>query len=628
MPKAIETQTKTIKELFSNEQNSILGSNGIFAIPEYQRPYSWTASEQCDKLWQDLDAAVESSSSGTAYFLGSIIIDTSENDFQKSNKHYLIDGQQRVTTFFLLLKALLLRINAILEGMKNDEDFRTLKSKFEDYQKDIIRCLYIFENDDDVYSIIDNKKLINELNIKYCNESINEPIYESDPYSKDLENILLGTTVDEIKNKVIDIKFKKKDNRHTSFYKNFMFFVKKFDEKEIGYIKRFADVFLSHCQVITVISYQIGEAIDIFNSLNSTGTPLSDADVISANLYKGIPWSEREDFKIKWSTVVQDTNELQTKKVVDIDDIFNQYMYILRAEKGESSTTLPSVRKYFLNTNSNALKNPMKFINDIELLVKVWKPDDKPILSETINLQNVKQVLLKNNSNFKFFLATYLYFHQQDSETEKLLFSEELLKLFAILSIPNMTETYSSSNFKQFLINLNMEVGKGLTNTEIVEKIHKHILSTFKKDEIKQNLIDSPIGAGLVYLNEYLFAKENNYKLDLSFGNIEIEHIMPASGKNLISIRQDAGLNESDFESMVNLIGNKILLEQNINGSISNEWFKLKKQSSINDKCGYKDSRFSIAQSLISYPSDVWTKNDIKLATEKAATRIADFIFS
>lgn len=621
MPKEIETKSITIKELFSNTQNSILASKGIFAIPEYQRPYSWIASEQCDKLWQDLEVASENSYNETAYFLGSIIIDNADNESQGSNLHNLIDGQQRVTTFFLLMKALLMRINEILKSIPNDEDSQRSKSQLEDRRKDLIRCIYLMD-DDDIFDVLHNKRQFSEFTIKYCNNAISEL------YKDELAVIINGQNYEEIENTVKHIKFKKSSNKYTNFYKNFLFFVEKFKGKEESYIRKFANDFLTHCQVIAVISYQNGEAIDIFNSLNSTGMPLSDADVISANLHKGTPQDKKDDFKKNWGAIVQDTNILQTRKIVDIDDIFNQYMYIKRAEKGESSTTLPGVRKYFLSINSDMLKNSENFIEDLQSLIEIWKFDQAPKTKEEQNLNNVKQVLLKNNSNFKFFLATYLYFNKNDSDTEKLLFAEELLKLFTILSVPNTTETYSSSNFKQFLINLNMEIGKGLTCKDIILKIHTHIVTKFKKDVIKQNLIDYSVGGGIVYLNEYLFAKENDLNLDLTVGNIEIEHVMPASGKNLPAIKIDAGMDENEFDATVNLIGNKILLEQNINGSISNEWFKLKKQSSINDKCGYKDSHFPIAQSLINYHKDVWTKNDIESATEKAATRITDFIFN
>ena len=104
---------------------------------------------------------------------------------------------------------------------------------------------------------------------------------------------------------------------------------------------------------------------------------------------------------------------------------------------------------------------------------------------------------------------------------------------------------------------------------------------------------------------------------------------MPTSGRNIPTIQQDAKISsKEEFNSLVNKLGNKILLEEDINKSIGNEWFKTKKQSSVIDKIGYKDSKYVIATTLINFPKDKWTKKDIEEATQKAADRIVDFIFN
>ena len=126
-------------------------------------------------------------------------------------------------------------------------------------------------------------------------------------------------------------------------------------------------------------------------------------------------------------------------------------------------------------------------------------------------------------------------------------------------------------------------------------------------------------------LNEYLFAK-NNFNFP---ENVNIEHIMPSSGHNIDAIRIDAKIDsKEEFDSIVNKLGNKILLEEDINKSIGKEWFQMKKQKSIIDKSGYKDSQYAIARSLTDYESDLWTKEDVEIATQKAATRIVNFIFN
>ena len=110
--------------------------------------------------------------------------------------------------------------------------------------------------------------------------------------------------------------------------------------------------------------------------------------------------------------------------------------------------------------------------------------------------------------------------------------------------------------------------------------------------------------------------------------NANVEHIMPASGRNLATIRQDAGFNnKQEFEETVNKLGTKILLEAVINQAISNDWFKTKKQTSVTTRSGYKDSTFYLAQSLTSYSNDIWQRSDIEDSTQKITLRVSRFVF-
>ena len=55
---------------------------------------------------------------------------------------------------------------------------------------------------------------------------------------------------------------------------------------------------------------------------------------------------------------------------------------------------------------------------------------------------------------------------------------------------------------------------------------------------------------------------------------------------------------------------------------------KTKKNQSVKNKKGYKDSSFGIARALTEYPKDSWSKEDIEKATARAVNRIVGFIFS
>ncbi len=78
----------------------------IFSIPVYQRNYTW-AEENCEKLLQDI---VSISQNKKTHFMGSItyilhLIDD-EKSLRKLQEFVIIDGQQRITTLMLLLKAI------------------------------------------------------------------------------------------------------------------------------------------------------------------------------------------------------------------------------------------------------------------------------------------------------------------------------------------------------------------------------------------------------------------------------------------------------------------------------------------------------------------------------------------
>jgi uncharacterized protein with ParB-like and HNH nuclease domain/predicted transport protein len=76
-----------------------------FVIPIYQRNYSWTA-EQCEQLWNDLLRAGRDAKI-TAHFIGSIVyVERALSSVTSQESLLVIDGQQRLTTSTLLIAAL------------------------------------------------------------------------------------------------------------------------------------------------------------------------------------------------------------------------------------------------------------------------------------------------------------------------------------------------------------------------------------------------------------------------------------------------------------------------------------------------------------------------------------------
>lgn len=580
-----------------------------FVIPEYQRSYSWEIA-QCDKLWQDIEAFISSNASDP-YFFGTIIVDCSE-----VNKFSLIDGQQRTTTFLLLLKALLMQLNSAIKYIPIDEDSEALKAGLKANRNKIMAILYKAEDEDIPAMLKDNTNTKNILVIE--NKSINEL------HSEEVKKIIESIDFETSEQNVYKIPRKQKDNKYTNHFRNFKYFYYKLEVKSDSQLNQFAKVFLEKCQVIEIRSWQIEQAITMFNSLNSSGLPLADADIISAQLYSkaGI---DKKEFNEKWESINKLTDELNTRKIVDIDAVLQQFMYINRAINKEYvndtsvDVTTPGLRRYYTDIKKELLNEPLVLCENLAKITQIW---------DEIKDYPVVKLLLKCNENAKLYLSSYLYrFKTIDIVEEKVIeVCECFLRLFTILEL--VDAGYSSSKFKTFLFGENIKlVDNSITIETIKNDFNEHISLNWKEEDISEAICAYDKNL-IVFLNEYLYASSKSIKFDFA-ENVNIEHIMPASGRNITTIREDAGITDKEeFYSIVNKLGNKIFLEEDINKSIGNEWFKTKKQNSINSKSGYKDSKYNIAVALTAYPNDTWTKVDIDIATKKGVERIVKFIFN
>ncbi len=610
MAKTIEPKLMKIGEYLKLEEDA------EFVIPEYQRAYSW-GIDRCDKLWSDITQYVENKEKD-AYFFGTVILNCQDND----EKLLLIDGQQRTTTFLLLLKAFLLSINQAILDTQDSEDSRELNRKFRDRRKSIMSILYRVDTDE-IADEVDNdsdRRFFNSDASLIINHSISED------HKDDFSKILCASTFEEAEYNVDKIERKQKDNKYSNFFRNFKFFYEKINELGESKLNEVSKAFVEKCEVICIRSWNIDQAIVMFNSLNSDGLPLSDSDIILSKLYGEA--DDKDKFNRSWKVFKSYVEDLEKKEFASIDSILMQYMYYIRTRNGETSTadgktanvTVPGLRRYFTDINKDAIADPDTFVEKLTKLAKSWNMVvDYPCV----------QVLSKLNDNAKLFLASFFYrFENEVTEADVKELVESLMKLFAILEIEDMG--YSSSKFKSFLFLEEIKIANPkVTVEEIKNDFNTHITGNWNPEEVKQKISEYDKGV-LVYLNEYLFAKEYNLPFDLS-EKYDIEHIMPASGKNIQTIRIDANMNEEEFKNTVNKIGNKILLESAINRSISNEWFKTKVSTRLTDKSGYIDSRYPIAKALVekyrNSDKKLWTKEDIEAATAKASERITNFIF-
>lgn len=608
MAKEIEPKLKFISDYLKIDEQK------MFVIPEYQRGYSWTIA-QCDKLWQDIEGYIDESNAKDPYFFGTIILDCSQDE--EKDELNLIDGQQRTTTFLLLLKALLLRLDEILKTIKVNEDSRMLVAGLKSSRRTILEILYKADEEKQVM-IADDWNVVKESKL-LLNKSINEA------YKNELTTILLAEKYFDAEATVYKIPKKQKDNKYTNFFRNFKFFYERLGKLGESQLNVFAKTFLKKCQIIEIKSWQVEQAITMFNSLNSTGMPLSDADIISAQLYSH-SGENKNDFNLMWEKINKLASELSSKKVISIDGVLQEFMYMNRAQnldyiRNESvDVTTPGLRNFYLTIKPELLKDPMGLCKNFKKIVDIWDiVKDYPIV----------KILLKFNENAKLYLISYMMRFNLESLSEELVrnITETLIRLFALLEL--VDAGYSSTNFKTFLFKENTKlVDPTIPEKDVIVDFDAHISKVWNKADIMSSIMEYD-GNILVFLNDYLYAKSKKLPFDFA-ENVNIEHIMPGNGRNSVSIRQDAKIDSIDeFREYLNKLGNKILLEEDINKSIGSDWFRTKKQTSVKEKKGYNDSSFAIAKNIaLNYPKDTWTKVDIEIATEKAAKRIVKFLFN
>lgn len=115
----LSVDQKSIKALLEDKKAD-------FIIPDYQRPYAWEEKE-CQQLWDDIfafaipDDNAEKFDRNEEYFFGPIVTFVNED-----KKMEIIDGQQRLTTIMLLLRAFYARF-----GSMKDENAKTTRENIE-----------------------------------------------------------------------------------------------------------------------------------------------------------------------------------------------------------------------------------------------------------------------------------------------------------------------------------------------------------------------------------------------------------------------------------------------------------------------------------------------------------------
>jgi len=555
----LNVDQKTIMLLFSDKKSD-------FLIPDYQRPYAWEET-QCQTLWDDIfsfafpDNNCDKFDSNEEYFLGSIV--TFEND---NNKKEVIDGQQRLTTLMLLLRAFYAKF-----GNMQDE-----KSK--STQKRISQCLW-------------KTNEFGEANLNVL--KIDSEVATDNDKDEFLDILKTGNVSKEQK---------------SNYAKNYRFFQEKIDSFLNEYPSYFAYLparILGNCILLPVEAESQDTALRIFSTLNDRGLPLSDADIFKAQFYKYYSAKRaRESFIEQWKELEEVCGKIfRPLNGTPMDELFTRYMYFIRAKQGIKSSTTEALRKFYEKDKYSILKQDETLPN-LKILANFWN-DVYHQNSDRFSNNILKKLFVLSyapNGMWTYFLS--VYFLQNKDESEQL--DENKLDDFLTKTIA-FVWAYSFVNpgvnalrTPVYAEMINIVTGKAVNFVDF--KFDKNTLSTaITNFEFKNG---RPITKSM--LTWWAF---NNELQTLPVFNtaFEIEHIFAKkrqeNDKSLQNIRNHESL------------GNKAILEEKINIRASDYRFadKIKYyQGFSNDKGQYKQGTVNAELVNLTTSNNDFTEQDIE----------------
>ncbi|WP_300718663.1 DUF262 domain-containing protein [Helicobacter sp. UBA3407] len=554
----------------------------LIEIPFFQRAYVWE-EDQWKQLFEDLQ---DSYTNNREHFLGSIVLKQLPTNAGEGTKRSLIDGQQRLTTFSILVKSLYDKLD-------------------EDDKQDNVKYLF--------------KKPTKEKNPKIQHSkvdrtSFNQILQTKDFVSlQDIERCKEGKDKDKIKNRLI---------------RCYEYFTKRVEEIEKNY-KEFLDFILNSKLWVTINLDTNEDEQKIFDSINTAGLKLTATDIIKnalfakamelntdyEKLYKEY-WEdlfEAKENKEFWEeeiatgrlkrvqseiflhafAIIGGFFDVEKDTLENLSDIYKQKTRDFSAQQLESF--LKKIKEYALiyqNFPYITKDTPLCFENDEQRLFHILKVTDTNtimplILALKFNLKNNSDIMKKCLNLLEVFILTrWLCFKS----------TKDYNKLFA-----NMTKKLNKTNPLEFLKN----------NLKDIPKRYEIEDCLISKDDYLANK-----KAALILFWIELYRRHTNKKtqdsIELSY-KWTLEHLMPQSWEeNWKSIAKD----ELHAEDLIYQIGNMTLLKSSLNSAIKNASWKIK----LNGDGSRKNSIKSCADLLITRElcdKTIWNEDTIRDRTQR-----------
>ncbi|MDD1414424.1 DUF262 domain-containing HNH endonuclease family protein [Dolichospermum sp. ST_con] len=453
----MQASQTTLREIIQGDKQYI--------VPLFQRPYSWKKS-QWEALWNDI-LELCNTENPRPHFMGSIVTMPVSGLPEGVSKYLLIDGQQRLTTIFILFSAL------------------------RDQAKDT------------------NKQLAEELHNKFLiNQYQQDPdIYKLQPTQVDRKSFYSLINQEEY-------------NNNQSIKQCYVFFQKKIRQINLDFGK-IKQVISSYLSIVSVVLSTEDNPYLVFESLNAKGEPLTQADLIRNYFFLRINTEHQDDAYNKYWLPMQQTLD------VNLTEFIRHYLT-------RDGVEIKKDEVYFQIKERMIKRDAIDYLQDLykfsEYYAKLLDPLKENNLKIRCYLERINR--LEQATVYPFLLNCYHDYEENKLSEADFISVLQILENFIIRRFVCNVQTRGLNRIFSVLYS---QVSKesNLAHANFVERLKLDLQNRdYPKDaEFQKSLFDVKLyGAGRSKKGKLILEsieESFNHKEQVSFDELEIEHIMP-----------------------------------------------------------------------------------------------------
>ncbi len=522
-----------------------------YVVPAFQREYVWGDTE-IEQLLGDIIEAFQHDSN-KEYFLGTTVV------YKSDGKLQLIDGQQRMTTFFLVLCAIAKRYLEIGESPSAYES------------------------------------LIKTSTVDSLGRAVN--LYSLELQYENSTKCLANVWEDNIPEETKDLPASNK--RIYEAYNTIATHLRN-DFSDKTEFMRFGWFFLNKVVFIQIGATNMSDALKIFETINQRGVTLNPMDLLKNMLFMQVRESQFDILNSKWKTMIDILEKKEEKPLrflryyitatYDISDVKQDFQGIINEDEIYNWLSRNNDKCHYKEAPIEFTDN---MIDGLNRYISYLNPDDD--MEGREYLKNIKSIM---GQSYRLHLVPLLSAKGMNAHLRARLF-----KLFDSVVYYAVVNNIKSNTIERLFSSWCPAIRSISNESQLDDFINNKVVPTVDNWNLsyKQNFMGLALGSLQKYkikaiiarIAKYIDAYRNNEQnladiSDYLKTSNEIEHIMPSTYTDI----SDFGFNEvDDYNAYKNRLGNLTLLEKTLNATIQNNTFSGKKEA-------YDQSGFYLTKSI------------------------------